>query len=258
MNVLPRLVVLSSVMLLTALDLRAVQPQADAGARVVQAFDALETQLLETPDVSKPLASGRDELVLLIQKYPRAARSWQLSPSLAREMKPEEIFALVTTRANSLLACGTAAMAQWDLRKDAAPAAAQAEIPPMAPRMWKGAPDSPLRITPDCAKVVNADGQPVTLSTRADLDAVRALMARFDQVTAAREVSQAKRAPLFGANLEYLRKEYGGAPEREPKIEALVGSPTKPVFSRQVLMFRAFILSTGTEDKLILLVPLSV
>jgi hypothetical protein len=231
----------------------------DVLKRVDASFDKLEARLIEQPDVTGPLTPGREQLAFLIKKYPRAARSWQLSPSLAVNMTTDEIFRFVTWRANSILACGTAALSREELRKEGRSAGdADSELP-LAPSFWEGPTiEGPIRISPDCSKLLDEGGQPYTVATRADLQACEMLLKRFNRSKSPILPTTPAASQRLRRNLEYLRSEQGGRPEPEPRIEGVIREPTSHVFSRQVFVFRAFMKSTATEETLVLLVPLSV
>ena len=112
-----------------------------------------------------------------------------------------------------------------------------------------------MRVAPDCAHIVDEGDQPLMISTRAEFDTLGKLMARFKP---ARRESFASRnaSPQMKANLVYLRRQYGGPPDRETRFEEVFGGRTL-VFSRQVLMFRAYLSTSGDANKLIFVTPLS-
>jgi hypothetical protein len=246
--------------------------------RVSQAFDRLETDFLERLNVSESLSPGREDLAVLVRKDSGLSRAWQLEPSLAAAMTTDEIFRFVVSRANAFLVCRVAQLARKDLEaprsaERAAPAASatgpqdqDAAGAVVAQRLWKdGLAEGPLRLSPGCHVLLDRDDQPASLMTKEEVALSGRLMDRSLHPTSRKQLFEAVLEPRFQqnaearlrANLDYLRREYGGPPERQPEIEAILERKLTQVFSRQVLFFEAFIASTGNVDRLILLVPLS-
>lgn len=257
MTVTVRLIATAASMVALAVVVGAAPPQ-PGDAKVAGVFDRLEQNLLRTLSVADVLGPGREELVVLMRKYPRSARSWQLSPALASDMAPDDVVRFVTRRADSALACGVAYMSQVDLSTSADEGASPVEAQRVLAQFWNGPPrEGRLRLDPGCARFVDDDGQPQTLSTRSDLEAFDKLMARF-QPAAVRALRDRVDSPRLKGNLDYLHREFGGAPDREPQMEAVLGYTKQQVFSRQVLTLRAFVTTSGETTKVILLVPLSV
>ena len=254
--------------LVIALGALVVAAQAPQETRVSLAFDRLETDFLERLDVSESLTPGREDLALLVRKDAAVSRSWQLEPSLATTMTTEEIFRFVIARANALLACRVAQLAQKDL--EAPPRSVERANAPtgasVSRQLWKdGLTEGRLSLSPGCNVLLDPDGQPASLTTKEDVSLSDRLMNRSFHPKSRKQLFEAALEPRFQpdadaqlkANLDYLRREYGGPAERQPEIEAIVGRKDTQVFSRQLLMFEAFISTTGNSDRLILLVPLS-
>jgi hypothetical protein len=252
--------------------------------RVNQTFDKLEAAWLERLDVTESLSAARDDLALLIRKEPSIGRSWQLEPSLAATMSTDEIFQFVVSRANALLACRTAQLARKDLQAPPAPpaggnppAAAAADGGGRGQRasgsgafvsqqLWKNAlVEGRLTLSAGCNVLLDGEGQPASLTTKEDVASADRLMRRALRPKTRRQLFEAALEPEVQAsaetrlrrNLDYIKREYGGMPERQPELEALLGRKETSVFSRQVLMFEAFIAATATTDRLVLIIPLS-
>ena len=230
-----------------------VYTQPETPAAVTAAFDQLEQQLKAKPDVSGPLAPGRRELALLMRKYPRAAQAWQLDPSFASSLSDENLFGFVVERANCVLTCGSAILRSRDLRE---PAASDAAAVGVTPQLWKGSRSAgALRVTLTCTTILDAAGQPALLSKPEDLQTTRALMGQLDTQAAAALAGPTLAPGRLEANLGYLRTQYGSA-DREPAIERALADGSA-VYSRQVLVFTAYVLSSPKVTKPIFLAPLS-
>jgi hypothetical protein len=243
--------------------------------RVNGAFNRLESDLMERLSVSESLSPGREDLALLMRKHAAAARSWQMEPSLAAMMTTDEIFRFVVARANAVLTCQLAQLAGTDLA--AAPQAGRAPAPirggraaatgaSVSQRLWRGnLTEGNFTLSPGCKVLLDKDGQPASLTTKDQVAQSDRLMNRSLRPTSRAQLFEAAVDPdvrqgaeaRLTANLSYLRREYGGSPEREMDVEAIIGRQDAQVFSRQVLMFEAFMSSTADADRLILLVPLS-
>jgi hypothetical protein len=233
--------------------------QQEVPPKLDEAFTAVENALRKTLDVAPALSPGRADLLLLMRKHPRASRSWQLAPALARELNDDELFRYVTQRANAVLLCGTSYLSRSSLQQvqAARESGKQTDQTSEAARLWKGPPqEGTMRFTPDCVQLIDPDDQPVTMSTRDDLAAFSRLFARFQPPPPETGRAQAASSRM-DENLAYIRREYGGAPSRDAEIEKALGRNGAQVFSRQVLTFQAFMRVTGAEHTLILLVPLS-
>lgn len=238
------------------------------------AFDRLESEWLERLSVAESLSPGREDLALLMRKDPSVARSWQLEPSAAASMTTDEIFQFVVSRANAMLACRVAQLARKELQPPPAdPAAAQSPDQTAAAsgalvsqRLWKNnLVEDRFRLSPGCNVLLNDEGQPATLATKQDVSSASRLMNRAIRSTSRQQLFEAALEPTaragaearLTANVAYLRREYGGAPDRQPELEDILGRGGTQVFSRQVLVFEAFLSVTGNTNRLILVVPLS-
>jgi hypothetical protein len=251
--------------------------QTPGDTRVNAAFNRLESDLMERLNVSESLSPGREDLALLMRKDAAVARSWQIEPSLAAMMTTDEIFRFVVARANALLTCQLAQLAGRDLaaaprdgRAAAAARGGRAAATPtgafVSQRLWRGnLTEGNFKLSPGCKVLLDKEGQPASLTTKEEVAQSDRLMNRSLRPTSRAQLFEAAVDPDFrqgaearlAANLSYLRREYGGPPEREMDIEAIIGHKEAQVFSRQVLMFEAFVSSTANADRLILLVPLS-
>jgi hypothetical protein len=249
-------------------------------SRVNLAFDKLESEWLERLNVSESLSPGREDLALLMRKDASVARSWQLETSVAATMTTDEIFQFVVSRANAMLACRVAQLARKDLRAPSLPsgrgapasAAGRSDQTTAASgalitqRLWRNnLVEDGLRLSAGCNVLLNEEGQPATLATRQEVSSAGRLMNRAIRPTSRRQLfeavlepsAQASAEAQLKANVDYLRHEYGGPPDRQPDMEAILGRSGTQVFSRQVLVFEAFLSVTGSTDRLILVVPLS-
>jgi hypothetical protein len=256
-------------------------------------FDTLEKDFLERLDVSESLKPGREDLGLLVRRDATIGRSWQLEPSAAESLTTDEIFQFVVARGNALLTCSVAQLARKRLdapsgspagrnagaarntaARGAEPGAttalsAQVESSSGAAimqKLWKDdSTEGKFRLSPGCNVLLDEAGQPATLTTKADVSASNSLMNRSLRFASRKQLFEAALEPRFQkdadailrANVDYLKRQYGGPPEREPEVEAILGRKEWQVFSRQVLMFEAFIASNGNMTRLILVVPLS-
>jgi hypothetical protein len=252
-----------------------INAQTSRETRVNAAFNRLESDLMERLNVSESLSPGREDLALIMRKDAAAARSWQMEPSLAAMMTTDEIFRFVVARAHALLTCQLAQLAGTDLT--AAPQAGR--VPPatrggraaatgavVSRRLWRGnLTEGNFTLSPGCKVLLDKDGQPASLTTKDQVAQSDRLMSRSLRPTSRAQLFEAAVEPdlrqeaeaRLTSNLSYLRREYGGSPEREMDVEAIIGRKDAQVFSRQVLMFEAFMSSTAEADRLILLVPLS-
>lgn len=244
-----------------------IAAQTPRETRVNTAFDRLETDFIERLDVSESLSSGREDLALLIRKGAAVGRSWQLEPSVTAMLTTDEIFRFVVARANALLACRLAQLAGRDLAATPPQGTGRgASDVSVSERLWRGSlTEGNFRLSPGCNVLLDPDGQPASLTTKQEVDQSDRLMSRAPRTASRAQLFEAAVEPnlrpnadaRLKSNLEYLRREYGGAPERQTEMETILSRKETQVFSRQVLMFEAFMSSTAAADRLILLVPLS-
>jgi hypothetical protein len=226
------------------------------GERLIPHFDRLEAAMLETGTVDK-LLTGREQLVALMRNDVRAARAWQINQLLLKEMKDEEIVDYVIRRANMSLTCRLAVMGHWDLSKPVEGSDYEKTVGQSVGRLWEGARKiDGAELDDDCTTFIDADDQPFTLTTRAHLQGFQSLVGRFRQPRTPLSADPTI-APLLQANVKYLREQFGAPPFRESRVERLLGSAPPPIFSRQVLTFKAYLQAVGDDSRLVLLVPLS-
>jgi hypothetical protein len=225
-------------------------------ARAEQRFLELERTLLERPDLRPVLEDSRAMFARIVRNLPRAAKSWQLEPSLARELSDTELFDFVTARANSLLVCGLDVMTQKPLEFVDQQTIATLDV---RRAYWPAATEGPLRLTPDCATLVNPKGQPIRLRTRSELAMFSKLYSQFKTaaVTELLKERQVGRGPQFAENLSYLRRE-AGPPELRPDVAAAASlAPPATLSGGQVLTLFAFATVDDGPPRIVFVVPLT-
>lgn len=241
-------VVMSSGLL--AFQAPAANPSVDA------ALAAFQEQLLAGRRTADLLAPGRELLVKLIRNDASAAKSWQLEPSLTKELKDDELFAFVTDRADAMVSCSLYLYSKVAIEKMTPEAvdsvnARGAFWPPAAST-------GPLRISADCFELVDADNRSARLRTRKDFSAFLNVQESFYSKVRVQEFGRGIAGdPLVRSNLNYLRREYGGPPQDEPDLDAAVGVPGARVYSGLTATLQTYVLLQGDRATPIFVAPLS-
>ena len=229
------------------------QPTA-AEARAAAALQRIEATLLETMDVAPVLSGSTEPLIQLLKRGPRVARSWQLAPELAASLPDNELLGYIISRANLSLRCGTALLAQIDLRT-VTPEQLQKRDMPRA--FLDGPPvEAGLQLAPDCATLV-AKTEPVTLANTNDFNAAMSLLRRSKRGEFSPQALSQESTAQLRRNEQALDEQHGAQPQPEPDIAALLGVDPASVYSGPVLVFRVYVHLQANTERVVLLLPLS-
>jgi hypothetical protein len=224
----------------------------------VSAFAAqLETRLTETLDIVDVLSESRDEVVGVVRNYDRAAKAWQLDPSLAREASSEELFDFVATRASQTLICGADLLSRYSLEDADEETIERTDV---RAKYWPAFRSVRINISPDCMTLTDSEGEPVRITTFSDLEDYSRLTDSFNSNLRRSLVEEEEfsKTETFARNMAYLEAEYNhGLAEVPGFAEAALLAPGARVFSTQVLNLTGYIQYLEGEAKLIFVAPFS-
>jgi hypothetical protein len=214
-----------------------------------------ERTLAQTLNVEALLEPGQKELVSVMRKDERAPRSWQLEPSLAREMNDAELFRFVVSRARIYLTCSAALLSRYPLEEIDEVAARNADL---FIRDWASKSSGSVWISQDGMYLTDRAGKPIRLRTSEDLKNYWNLDKPFGPLIAPILEKRSWKTDTFQKNLAHLKEQYGSGLREDPEAaEALALGSGGKVYRAHLLNLTALVRYVGGQSKLVFLAPLS-
>ncbi len=223
----------------------------------VRGFAAeLEQRVQESLELVPELTRAREDVLSVLRRYGRGARSWQLDPVLVRELSDDELFTYVSQRAEQTLVCGADILSRHaldSLEEQRVQAEEATRFFPEA-RSFGG-----LRMSWDCATLLDAEDRPATLRQPEQFRAGMSLGADFNRETARSLVSRKFTAePMFQRNQGYLAEEYGGEPSEVKGFAEAAGFPEGTrVFEKRIINLTFYLGFREGDARLVFVAPLS-
>jgi hypothetical protein len=231
------------------------QERSEAPLPVRNFVTEAERTLAQTLNVEALLEPGRKELISVMRKDERAPRSWQLEPSLAREMNDADLFRFVVSRARIYLTCSAALLSRYPLEEIDEVAARNTDL---LIRDWASKSSGSVWVSQDGTYLTDRAGKPIRLRTSEDLKNYWNLDKPFGPLIAPLVEKRFWNTGTFQANLIHLKEQYGtGLQEDRRAADALSIGPGGKVYRAHVLNLTALIRYVDGQSKLVFLSPLS-
>ncbi|MBI3694845.1 MAG: hypothetical protein HY238_08405 [Acidobacteria bacterium] len=214
-----------------------------------------ESVLIKTLDVAGMLEPAQKEVVALLKTQPRAAKSWQLDPALARDMKDVDLFRFVVSRANSYVFCSAALLSRHSLEQVGETAVIKGDV---FSGKWANTSSGQVWISHDGTFLADAAGRPLRLRTQEDIKNYWTLDQRFTPLAKPLLEKHFWDTDLFRSNLAYLKQQYGGSPSEDREMAKALGiAPEGTAYSVRLFNLLGFIQYSAGKAKLVFVSPLS-
>lgn len=216
----------------------------------------LDRRVQESLDLAAELTRAREDVLRVLRRYDRGARSWQLDPALVAELSDDDLISYVSQRAEQTLVCGADILSRHSLESLDEQQIQEAEATRFFPgsRSFGG-----LRMSWDCATLLDPKDHPATLRRPEEFRAGMSLSEGFNRETAKSLVSRAFAVePTFRRNLRYLEEEYGGEPSEVTGFAEAAGfAEGTRVFEKRIINLTFYLGFRDGEARLVFVAPLS-